>query len=75
MSDLYAEMATPLSKAPRLRIDQIMDSMNDDDKQGLLAALNDRGIQNNRIAQVLTERGWPISWHAVKNWRIRNVPK
>jgi hypothetical protein len=75
MSDLYSEMSRQTNRTPRLRIDEIMDSMEDDDKQSLLAALNDRGVQNQRISQVLSERGWPISWHAVKNWRMRNVAK
>lgn len=72
MSDLHEEMSRTSSSAPKLRIDAILEAMDDDDKASLLAALNDDGVQNQRISHVLTDRGWPVSWSAVRNWRARN---
>ena len=56
-----------------MRVDTILEAMDDDDRESLLAALADPDVQTQRIAMVLTDRGWAVSWSAVKNWRRKQV--
>ena len=73
MSDLYLEMRQPASRGGKMRVDTILEAMDDDDRESLLAALADPDVQTQRIAMVLTDRGWAVSWSAVKNWRRKQV--
>jgi len=73
MVDLYSEMRLQKSHAGKLKVDEILDAMDEEDRASLRAALCDSGVQTQRVAHVLTEQGWPVSWSAVNNWRRANA--
>lgn len=73
MADLYSEMRLGKSRGGKFKVDEILGSMDEEDRASLRAALCDSGVQTQRVAHVLTERGWPVSWSAVKNWRVKNA--
>ena len=68
--DLYQEMKSRGRKKPqRYRVAVILDELAEDQKDSLLAALEDDGIPHARIAEVLSEQGHGVSSNAVANYR------
>ena len=61
--------------APRMKVDVILDQMDDDLRGIVTKALQGPTSQfpSRTIATVLTRNGWPISDSAVSNWRQKNV--
>tara|TARA_Y100000817_G_C16527610_1_gene398550 strand:+ start:265 stop:507 length:243 start_codon:yes stop_codon:yes gene_type:complete len=69
MPDLYAEMKARDGRSQIYLIDSILESMPDEDKDGVIAALEDKGIPHVAIADVLTAHGHKCSAGAVRNYR------
>lgn len=57
----------------RFRLDVILEELADDERGSVLAALADTSVFNSRIAEVLTEHGYPVSANAVGNYRRKCV--
>ena len=69
MPDLYAEMKAREGHSQAYLLVSILDSMSEEDKVSLLAALEDKGIPHVAVSDVLTANGYKCSAGAVRNYR------
>lgn len=56
-------------KTKRLRVDEVMDDLSDEDKKDLLDAIRDPRIVPNAIMRALHKRGIQISENAIRHAR------
>lgn len=56
-------------RAKRLRVDEVMDDLSDEDKKDLLDAIRDPRIVPNVIMRALNKRGIQISENAIRHAR------
>jgi hypothetical protein len=56
------------------KVNFLLDSLKDEDKQSLIDALNDLTISSRSLSKILISHGYKIGRSAVDAWRHENVP-
>lgn len=69
-----SELANQLRNEPRkpnnnFRVDEILATLDDEDKAGLLAVLADESVTVAAITRVLRRNGHPLSENSIRNYR------
>lgn len=64
------ENDTGLNK-PKCHVAKVLESLSDEDRADLLAALEQRELRATVIAKVLTNRGYPISEFSIRRHKLQ----
>lgn len=68
LAEFVAESASRRA-GQRMRVDVILDELDDTRRAQLTAALADLSITHPAISAVVTRWGWPLSDSAIRTWR------
>lgn len=74
MGKLKAALESGASRPQQqMRIDQILEELDDEDQKALRAALASAEFGNKTIARILSQQGHSCSGDSVKSWRDKNL--
>lgn len=58
-------------KKPKCHVAKVLESLSDEDRADLLAALEQPDLRSTVIAKVLTNRGYPVSEFSIRRHKLK----